>query len=189
MVTGLKLDAHQNHPSILHLHDTSSNTSSCWAVSVNVNLETKVSIWHPRPQWFLKGSYYAFPLFILVGVYVRAYTDLQSDKSQSPLKREIFHYYYYYFFFQELQRTANLDYKVVFLYLWYHKDNPAHWKLNGWGAGRTLGWALHASKWKPSAGFYITVFLMETNCFQEMLDVVFIKCWMSFSFHLACNVC
>ncbi len=91
-------------------------------------------------------------------------------------------YFVFYFFipFQELQRTAHLDYKVVFLYLWYHKDNPAHWNLNGWGAGRTLGWALHASKWKPSAGFYITVFLMETNCFHKMLDVIFISsCVMS----------
>ncbi len=41
--------------------------------------------------------------------------DLQSYKSQSPLQREIFRFFFNPF--QELQRTARLDYKVVFLYL------------------------------------------------------------------------
>ncbi len=56
--------------------------------------------------------------------------------------------------------------------------NPAYGNSNGWRVGRTLGWALHVSKSKPS--LYITVFLMETNCFQKILDVIFISsCIMS----------
>ncbi len=79
----------------------------------------------------------------------------------------------FYFFIQELQQTARLDYKIMFLYLWYHKDNPAYENLNGWRVGRMLGWAQYVSKSKLSVG-YITIFLMETNCFQKMLNVIFI---------------
>ncbi len=40
--------------------------------------------------------------------------------------------------------------------------NPAYGNSNEWRVGRTLGWALHVLKSKPSPGvFYITVFLME----------------------------
>ncbi len=182
MVTGLKLDAHQNHPSILHLHDTSSNTSSCWAVSVNVNLETKVSSWHPRPQWFLKGSYYAFPLFILVGVYVRAYTDLQSDKSQSPLKREIFHYYYFFFFlFKNYNEQLILTTKLFSCICDITKIIPPTeiWMVGG--RGERLVEHCMLQNGNPARVFISLYFWWK--------PIVFRKCWMSFSFHLACNVC
>ncbi len=52
------------------------------------------------------------------------------------------------------------------------KINPAYWNSTGWRVGRTLGWALHISTPKPWC-FYITVFLMDTNCLQKMLDVIF----------------
>ncbi len=138
----------------------------------------------------------------------------------------------------ELQRTARLDYKVVFLYLgrslslyctfrsfnrlfnivelvvlglarcgltiwrrpvvyvpecteqWRRlpsstcditKINPAYGNSNDWGVGRTLGWALHVSKSKPSAGVFISLYFWWK-------PTVFGKFWMSFSFHLAYNV-
>ncbi len=60
------------------------------------------------------------------------------------------------------------------------KINPAYGNSNGWQVGRTLGWALHVSKSKPSAGVFILLY------FWRKLTV-FRKFWMSFSFHLACN--
>ncbi len=79
--------------------------------------------------------------------------------------------------FQELQRTARLDYKVVFLYLWYHKNKSAYWNSNGWGLGRTLGWALHISKSKPGASVFISLYFWRK-------PTVFRKLWMSFRFIL-----
>ncbi len=75
--------------------------------------------------------------------------------------------------FQELQRTAHLDYKVVFLYLWYHKDKSRLRKFE-WLAGGENAW-LSTARFKIETQcrcFYITVFLMETNCFQKILDVI-----------------
>ncbi len=79
--------------------------------------------------------------------------------------------------FQELQRTARLDYKVIFLYFWYHKNKSHLRKLNGWRGGRTLGWALHISKSKPGAGVFISLYF-----WWKPTD--FRKWWMLFSFHL-----
>ncbi len=41
--------------------------------------------------------------------------------------------------FQELQRTARLDYKVVLLYLWHHKDKSRLLKFD-WLAGEENAW-------------------------------------------------
>ncbi len=73
-----------------------------------------------------------------------------------------------------------LDYKGVFMHLWHHKDNPAYWNSTGWEGGG-LGWALHASESKPSAGVHISLYFWWK-------PTVFRTCWMLFSFHLACNV-
>ncbi len=40
--------------------------------------------------------------------------------------------------FQELQRTARLDYKVVFLYLWYHKNKSRLRKSEWLAVGKCL---------------------------------------------------
>ncbi len=55
------------------------------------------------------------------------------------------------------------------------KINPAYGNLNGWGGGDA--WLSTAClKIETRCGcFYITVFLMETNCFQKILDVIFIS--------------
>ncbi len=36
--------------------------------------------------------------------------------------------------------------------------NPTYGNLNGWRVGRTLGWALHVSKSKPSMGVFISLY-------------------------------
>ncbi len=51
--------------------------------------------------------------------------------------------------------------------------NPANGNSNGWPGGENA-W-LSSARLKPSGGcFYITVFFMETNCFQKILDAIFI---------------
>ncbi len=72
--------------------------------------------------------------FWIIVFFTAVCEDLQSYKSQSPLQREIF--LFLKIPFQELQRMARLDYKVVFLYLWYHKNKSRLRKfewLGGWG--------------------------------------------------------
>ncbi len=51
--------------------------------------------------------------------------------------------------------------------------NPAFWNSNGWRVARTLGWALHVSKSKPSAGVFISLYFWWK-------PTVFRKCGMSF---------
>ncbi len=70
---------------------------------------------------------------------------------------------------------AHLDYKVVFLYLWYHKNKSRLQKFD-WLAGVDNAWlsTAHFKIGTQYGCFYITVFLMETNCFHKMLDVIFI---------------
>ncbi len=53
--------------------------------------------------------------------------------------------------------------------------NPAYGNLNGWGGGDA--WLSSARfKIETQCGcFYITVFLKETDCFQKILDVIFIS--------------
>ncbi len=53
------------------------------------------------------------------------------------------------------------------------KINPANGNSNGWGVGRTLGWALHVSKSKPGAGVFISLYFWRK-------PTVFRKLWMSF---------
>ncbi len=67
-----------------------------------------------QPIVSFKGVLLCFFTFICLLLYV-----CLGIKSQSPLQREIFSFKNIPF--QELQRTARLDYKVVFLYLWHHK--------------------------------------------------------------------
>ncbi len=56
---------------------------------------------------------------------------------KSPRQREIFRFQKIPF--QELQRTACFDYKVVFLYLWYHKKKSRLRKFE-WLAGGENAW-------------------------------------------------
>ncbi len=63
----------------------------------------------------LKMSYSAFSLFYFSHCVVSMFGHITIYKSQSPLQMEIFRLKKIPF--QELQRTARLDYKDVFLYL------------------------------------------------------------------------
>ncbi len=68
---------------------------------------------------------------------------------------------------------ARLDYKVDFLYLWHHKSRLPKFE---WLAGGENAW-FSTARFKIETqcrGFYITVFLMETNYFHKMLDVILI---------------
>ncbi len=86
----------------------------------------------------LKGVLLCFFSFFKFDSVCHVYDKVnQSYKSLSPLQKEII-YFKKKFPFQELQRMACLDYKVVFLYLWCHKDNPAYWNSIGWGVEKTL---------------------------------------------------
>ncbi len=76
--------------------------------------------------------------------------------------------------FQELQRTARLDYKVVFLYLWYHKNKSCLWKFE-WGE-RLVEHCMF-SKSKPGAWFFISLYFWWK-------PTVFRKLWCHFHFIL-----
>ncbi len=67
---------------------------------------------------------------------IKRSTKLQISKS-TP-KRDIF-FFFLKIPFQELQPTARLDYKVVFLYLWYHKNKSRLLKFE-WLAGGEKAW-------------------------------------------------
>ncbi len=75
--------------------------------------------------------------------------------------------------FQELQRTARLDYSCFPVFVTSQIINSAYWNSTGWRVERTLGYVLHDSQSKPSGGVFISLFLMETDCFQNIMDVVF----------------
>ncbi len=46
--------------------------------------------------------------------------------------------------------------------------NPTYGNLAGWGVGRTLGWAMHVSKPKPSVGVFISLyFLWKPTVFRK----------------------
>ncbi len=54
------------------------------------------------------------------------------------------------------------------------KLNPAYGNSNGRGGGENAWLSTARFKIKTQCGcFYITVFLMETNCFQKVLDAIF----------------
>ncbi len=86
---------------------------------------------------------------------------------------------YFVFFnkipFQELQRTARLDYKLFSCTCDITNFKSRLWKFE-WLAFGENAW-LSTARFKIITRrwcFYITVFLMETDCFQKNLDVIFI---------------
>ncbi len=112
--------------------------------------------------------------------YFWAYNDLQSYKSQSPLQREIF--LKQKIPFQELQRTEGVvegefcwlvGLQSCFPVFEYLSIPPMEIRMAGRWGERLVE---HLSKSKPSAGVFISLyFLMETNCFQKIWDVIFIS--------------
>ncbi len=151
----------------------------------NVSVSAFCHMKHSTKLYYIiKGVLLCFFTFqIWVSVYVWVYNFLQSYKSQSyksqsPLQREIF---LFKSLFKNYSERLVLTSKCFPLFVTSQIVNPAYWNSTGWQVGRTLDWALHVSKSSPSAGVFISLYFWWK-------PTVFRKFWMSFPFHLACNV-
>ncbi len=81
----------------------------------------------------------------------------------------------YFLFLNPFSRTTtnSLNYKVVFLYLWYHKNKSRQRKFEWLGGGENAWLSTARFKIETRCGcFYITVFLKETDCLQKIMDVI-----------------
>ncbi len=75
--------------------------------------------------------------------------------------------------FSRTTTNGSFDYSCFPVFVTSQIINSAYWNSTGWRVERTLGYVLHDSQSKPSGGVFISLFLMETDCFQNIMDVVF----------------